>query len=457
MRKDKIIGYGGLIVVSFSVLTLFFPPQLSAVKQGLLDLFTNFAANWWLIFPFIGMIFLFIFILYYGITFFGLLEKTPAPKEYFFPNISIMICSKSEKPLLKQTLDSLIASDYPKEKMQVILVTSDSDDGSEVFCEDYATQHPGINWKVINDHVEKPGKPPALNVGLKHVLHDYLVLYDAGNILMPDTLKNLLAPMKDDKVHAIMGSIQVSNWNRNKLTKSIVLDYAIVSGGNTFFEAKTKMGLNCYLYGRNVCIRMDVLREIGGFEEAALTEDLHLGSILNVRKKTLTFTPHAKIYEPVPADWKILTKQRMRWVGGFMGDAPRIVKMKEGDNPVGKKVIISRFITMQLFGNLTTFLIVALIFLIINLSIQEYYMAIWDAIYLVFFSGIVFHSLQKYGDKRYGLLLYYLITWRIHMTMASWTSKLPENISWQQTPMLLSMSKEELADLSQTVTNGVKS
>ncbi len=457
MYKGKITGYGALIVALFTLLTLYFPPQWSAAKQGLLDLFTNFAASWWLIFPFLGLMVEFTVLLFYGITLLGLLEKVPAPKEYFYPNISIIICSKSEKPLLKQTLDSLVASDYPKEKMQVILVTSGSEDGSEVFCTDYIAQHPNINWKVINDHIEKPGKPPALNVGLKSVINDYLILYDAGNILMPDTLKNLLAPMKDEKVHAVMGSIQVSNWNKNSLTKSIVLDYAIVSGGNTFFEAKTKMGLNCYLYGRNVCIRMDVLREIGGFDEDALTEDLHLGSILNVRKKKLTFTQHAKIYEPVPADWKILTKQRMRWVGGFMGDAPRIIKMKEGNNPIGKKVIISRFISMQLFGNLTTFTMVALIFLIINLAIQEFYMAIWDIVYLVIFGGIILHSLQKYGDRRYGVLRHYLLTWKIHITMASWTRKLPKHISWEQTPMLLSMSKEELEDLSGAVANGVKS
>ncbi len=446
MYKGKIIGYGAIIVTCFALLTLYFPFS-SGVRQGIMDLFTNFAANWWLIFPFIGLAVLFALTLYYGITFLGLLERIPAPKEYYFPNISIMICSKNEQPLLKQTLDSLVASDYPKEKMQVIIVTSGSTDGSEVYCANYASQHPGINWKVVHDEIPQKGKPPALNVGLKSVLHEYLVLYDAGNILLPDTLKNLLASMKDDKVHAVMGAIQVKNWNRNKLTKSIVLDYAIVSGGNTFFEAKTKLGLNCFLYGRNVCIRMDVLQEIGGFDEESLTEDLYLGSMLNVRKKKLTFAPHAKIYEPVPADWNILTKQRMRWVGGFMGDAPRIIKMKEGDNPIGKKVIISRFLSMQLFGNMTTFFLLALIFLIVNLFLQEYYMAIWDVVYLVIFGGTIFHSLQKYGDKRYSLLLYYLFTLRIHLTMASWSAKLPKQISWEQTPMLLSMSKEELDDL----------
>src|SRR5271157_4228618 len=447
MYKGKIIGYSAILVACFSLLYLYFPIQ-SPVKQAIDNLFTNFSKYWYNIFGFAGLVLLFGLVLYFGITFFGLLEPLPRINADYFPKISIIIASKNEAPLLRQTLDSLVASDYPTDNLQVIIVTSGSTDGSEVFCQNFATEHPNIDWLVISEDIPKKGKPPALNVGLQYVKYDYLVLFDSGNILMPDTIKNLIAPMKNEKVHAAMGTIMVKNWNKNALTKAILVDYSLVSGGNTFFEAKSKMGTNCYIYGRNFCVRMDFLREIGGFDEDSLIEDMYLAAMLNIHHKKIMFVPSAKIYEPVPSDWNILKRQRMRWVGGFTGDLPRIMQFKEGNKEIGKSVGISRFISMILMGNVTIWALIDIIALIIQVLIQEYYMLTWTVIVLIFHVGILLHSIQKYGDKHYTCLFYYPLVLRLHFFMSSLAGKLPKNISWEQTPQLLSMSKEELEELA---------
>jgi cellulose synthase/poly-beta-1,6-N-acetylglucosamine synthase-like glycosyltransferase len=449
MNKAKIIAYGAIIIVLFALLHMWFP-YTSWVKTGIDGLFTNFAANWAYLFLFIGLIFWFGLILYYGITYFGLLEGYRPPKEFFFPNISIIITSKDEAPLLKQTLDSIVASDYPKDKMQVIIVTSGSSDGSEVFCEKYAAEHSDVDWKVVHEVIAKKGKPPALNVGLKYVKHDFLVLYDAGNILLPDTIKNLIAPLKNEKVHATIGSIRVKNWDKNRLTKSIFLDYVIVSGGNTFFEAKNKMGTNCYIYGRNFCVRTAILREIGGFNEESLTEDMYLAAMMNIRGKKILFTPFAKMYEPVPTVWNIVQKQRMRWVGGFIGDMPKIVKIKEGEKPVGKKVIISRFLSMQLLSNVAIWFLIDAIVLVLHILFADYYMATWDVIFCALMWGFMIHSVRNFGDKHYSTLWYYPFLLKLHLFMFSLSGKLPKQISWEQTPQLLLMSKEELTELTES-------
>ncbi|MBN2153210.1 MAG: glycosyltransferase family 2 protein, partial [Candidatus Lokiarchaeota archaeon] len=213
---------------------------------------------------------------FYGVAALAVLEPNKRATEFITPAISVIIAAKDEVLLLKRTLDSLVASDYPKDKMQVIVVTSNSSDGSEGVCEKYFKEHPGIDWLNLSEPLPKPGKPTALNYGLKSVKNDVLVLYDAGSLLKPDTIKQLVAPLKDEKVMAVQGAIVVKNWEKNKLTRAILLDYAIISGGNMHFDVQDKLGRNCWLYGRNMGVRMDVVRKFNGFDETSLTEDVYL-------------------------------------------------------------------------------------------------------------------------------------------------------------------------------------
>ncbi|MHA1831610.1 MAG: hypothetical protein ACTSWR_08790, partial [Candidatus Helarchaeota archaeon] len=90
MKISKVIFYGSIVATYFIVLHIFFPPWLnSPIKQGIDSLFTNFSANWLLIFPFIGLVALCGLLIYYGIHFvasFGISYKS---KKYYYPSTSI--------------------------------------------------------------------------------------------------------------------------------------------------------------------------------------------------------------------------------------------------------------------------------------------------------------------------------------------------------------------------------
>ncbi|GAH71947.1 unnamed protein product, partial [marine sediment metagenome] len=110
------------------------------------------------------------------------------------------------------------------------------------------------DMKVLSEDLPKKGKPPALNYGLKYVKNEIVVLYDSGCILQKNTLKNLIAPFQKPKIHAVIGPVLVKNWKDNKLTRGILLDYAIVSGGGLIFEIKNRLGASAYSFGRNFAV-----------------------------------------------------------------------------------------------------------------------------------------------------------------------------------------------------------
>lgn len=448
MKIYRYLLYGSVWLVGFILLHMYFPPfWSSAVKDAIDNFITAPLVYWWFIFPLIGLFMLLGFVLYYGVHFlasFGSGYKTKTP---YYEEISILIASKNEKILLERTLDSIVKSDYPKDKIQVILITSGSTDDTTEYCNNFANTHGEIEIKVLSKDLPKKGKPAALNYGLEHVKNDIVVLYDSGCILKTNTLKNLISPFHNEKIDAVIGPVLVKNWKDNKLTKGIFLDYGIVSGGGLLFEVKNRLGSSAYSFGRNFAVRTKYLLKYDGFNEDSMTEDLYLSALLNLDGVDIRFSPKAKIYEYVPTSWEILVKQRTRWLAGFIGDMPQLMTMKS-EYKDGKKLIIARNMTMMVLANMDTWLPIEIAFAIFQLLIGEFYLLIWTLSCIIFQFGFLFNVIRKYCDKHYSLIFYWPISGFIHLYMFLRQFKLPKEISWEKTPMLLEREEAEIIALS---------
>ncbi|MFX1409872.1 MAG: glycosyltransferase [Promethearchaeota archaeon] len=448
MKISRYLLYGTVQVIYFVLLHMYFTRfWLSGIVRGINRFFTNSLTYWWYIFPLIGLITLLGFIIFYGIHFFASFGRGYRAKIPYYTDVSILIACKNEKMLLGRTLNSIIESDFPKENIQIIIITSGSTDDTTDFCRNFAEEHNTIDIEILSEDLAKKGKPPALNYGLKYVKNEVVVLYDAGCILQPDTLKHLIAPFQDEKYNAVIGPVLVKNWKDNKLTKGIFLDYAIVSGGGLLFEIKNRLGSSAYSFGRNFAVRTKYLLKYGGFNEDSMTEDLYLSVLLNLDGVRIYFSPKAKIYEYVPNTWEILVKQRTRWLAGFIFDMPQLMQMKS-EKKNGKSIVISRNMTMMVIANLDTWIPIVIGFTIFYFMIGEYYLLIWTLSCLFFQFGFLVNAIRKYCDKHYSLLLYFPISGFIHLYMFLRQFKLPKDLSWEKTPMIFEKQEAEIIALS---------
>jgi len=349
--------------------------------------------------------------------------------------------------LLERTLDSIVNSDYPKEKIQIIVITSGSTDDTTEFSNSFSSKHSEIDIKVLSEDLPKKGKPPALNYGLEYVTNDIVVLYDSGCILEPDTLKYLISPFQKEGTDAVIGPVLVKNWKDNKLTKGIFVDYGMVSGGGLTFEVKNRLGSSAYSFGRNFAVRTKYLTKYGGFNEDSMTEDLYLSVLLSLDGVLIRFSPKAKVYEYVPNSWEILVKQRSRWLAGYVFDMPQLMAMKS-EHKDGKKVIIARNMTMMALGNIDTWIPIVIVFAILYFLTGEHLLLIWTLSCLFFQLGFIFNAIRKYCDKHYSLIFYFPVSGIIHLYMFLRQFKLPKEISWEKTPMLLEREEAEIVSLS---------
>ena len=445
MKKSRFLIYGLIVVGYFILLHIFFPPWLnSSIKNAIDRLFMNFFSNWMLIFPFIGLSVIIALMTLLGIHFLASFGSGYKSKKPFISNITVLIASKNERPLLERTLNSIVESGYPKEKLQIISIISGSTDDSEAFCRNFGKQHSDIDLEVLSEPIPKRGKPAALNYGLKSVKHEICIFYDSGVVVTKNTLQRLINPLQYDKHDVTIGPVVIENWKQNKWTRGVTLDYTFSGAGGIFFDVKNRLGSSAYLFGRNFCIRTDLLKQLGGFNENSLTEDLYLTVLLNLNEKKILFVPKAKAYDLAPFKISIIKKQRQRWVGGYIGDANQLMKMEKG-NKSGQSIIISRNLSMLFLHHMDDWILVIIGFVIFYSIVGFYYLLSWALSSLVFSYGYLFNAIRKFGDKHYSCLILGLpFCAYIHFYMLKLQVSLPEIISWEKTPMILERNKEEI-------------
>lgn len=429
MGKIRYLIYSAIIIGIFVIIHWIFPTNLSTWVLKIDQLFQGTLPSsdfgLYLGLFILGAFLFFAFVLLYGFDFLASFGKIsfPAGSENFQPEISIILPAFNEEAVIGDTLESFLKNDYPKEKLEIIVVASGSNDQTTAICEQYQDR---LNLKIITDPLPKRGKPAALNLGLKHVSYGIICIYDADTHLEANTLQNLVRPFYNPEVATTSGSIIVQNWNANALTGGIALEYTWLASMGIFYEIRTKLGRSIWVLGRNYAIRKEVIESFGGWNEDALTEDLHLSAQLAVAKKKIFFVPSSKIYEKVPTSYKAFKQQRRRWVGGFNQGMEAAMKLD-------KRTVLLRVLSMMHHGQSVCFSLGAVVTAIIFGLIGEFYLMLVCLTIFCFVFGTMVNAVRKYGDGKYRLLLYYLVFIFIDLHMFVNQFRSIKELEWEKT------------------------
>ena len=125
------------------------------------------------------------------------------------PFVSVIVAAKNEAGVIGDRLENLLGQDYPPERMEIIVVTDGSTDGTDSIAAGYAgSGQPGARAGVIHiRHPENRGKPAALNEGLERAMGDIIVFADARQQFEPDAVTRLVENFSDPEVGAVSGEL----------------------------------------------------------------------------------------------------------------------------------------------------------------------------------------------------------------------------------------------------------
>ncbi len=128
-------------------------------------------------------------------------RATPVRKQPQTTSISILIAVHNGDLFLADKLDSIINLDYPRELMEVYVLSDGSTDRTADVARRYADQ--GVQL------IELPrgGKPAALNAGILRSRGEILVLTDVRQILEPDSVRQMVGCFADPTIGVVSGDL----------------------------------------------------------------------------------------------------------------------------------------------------------------------------------------------------------------------------------------------------------
>jgi len=249
-----------------------------------------------------------------------------------YPPVAVLIPAHNEAMVIRGTLEAMLAFDYPSDRYEVLVINDGSSDSTATIVQEFATRDRRVKLVNVPEGEGGRGKSRALNIGLAHTEAKLIAVYDADNTPEAPALRYLVAQLVlHPDLGAVLGKFRTVNREHNLLTRFINVEtlsfQSIVQAGRwKLFRVST-------LPGTNFVIRRELIDAMGGWDEAAITEDSELSIRIYVEGFRIKPIPYAVTHEQEPETWKVWFGQRTRWVRGnnyvatkFLRQIPRFRK-----------------------------------------------------------------------------------------------------------------------------------
>ncbi|HEU4615844.1 MAG TPA: glycosyltransferase [Kofleriaceae bacterium] len=150
-------------------------------------------------------------------------KKWDETRDDFEPSVTVVIPMFNEGEAIKETLQSLLASDYPRDKFEIVVVDDCSSDNSYELAREMARGTNGQLRVIRNRH--NLGKRRSINRAVAASQAEIIVSVDSDVVVDPDAIRQLTRRFVDDRIAAVGGWVDVRNKHVNWLTRMQTIKY----------------------------------------------------------------------------------------------------------------------------------------------------------------------------------------------------------------------------------------
>jgi glycosyltransferase involved in cell wall biosynthesis len=185
------------------------------------------------------------------------------PTASLLPLVSIIVPCRNEAGYIAGCLDSILASDYPGDRIQVIVADGRSTDGTAAILRRYSQEHPSVML------VDNPSgtTPTALNAAIRAASGSVIIRMDAHVLYPADYVRRLVLALEQSGADNVGGVLHTLPAEDTVTARAIALGMSHRFGvGNAHF----RVGLG---EAREVdtvpfgCFRRDIFDRVGLFDE----------------------------------------------------------------------------------------------------------------------------------------------------------------------------------------------
>ena len=231
------------------------------------------------------------------------------------PIYSVLLPVYKESAILPTLLANIDALDYPKEKLDVLLIIEADD--IETMNAAASLALPAYIQLVLVPFSHPRTKPKACNSALSFAKGKYITIYDAEDRPAPDQLRRMVAQFEEanPKVDCIQARLNFYNAESNLLAKWFSLEYSMWF--NYLLPGLKSMGGPTPLGGTSNHFVKDTLLSLGGWDPYNVTEDAELGLRFAVHEVSISLSENTTL-EEAPSTLYAWLKQRSRWIKGYL-------------------------------------------------------------------------------------------------------------------------------------------
>jgi len=232
------------------------------------------------------------------------------------PKVSFIIPCKNEEQDIGNTIFQCYQVDYPREKIEVIVVNDGSTDRTLVVLNEMKKFYPSL--KVVN-WPENQGKRWAMAAGFRISKAEIVIQLDSDSHVDPSTFHELIVPFRNPKIAAVCAQGEPKNSNTNLVTKMqaayYFMSFRILKAAESTFDTVFCCSGCCSAYRKSAV--MPILYSWLGERFMGLPvtwgDDRSLTSWLLKGGKKTVFSNKIRSYTIVPDNWKKLIMQQLRW------------------------------------------------------------------------------------------------------------------------------------------------
>jgi len=247
------------------------------------------------------------------------------------PRLTVIIPAYNEGAMVESSIASVTAADYPRERLEILVVDDGSTDDTWRYIERAAKRHPGL---VVAIRLPKNlGKRGALAEAFRRASGEIVVTVDSDSLIEPGALLAAVGPFRDARIGAVAGKVAVQNRGDGVIPRMLHVRFVL---SFDFLRSAQSMFRTVYCCpGALSAYRMRVVRAVlEAWERQTFLgtpctygEDRALTNMILSEGYDAVYQRTAVVHTVVPTTYSKLCRMFLRWDRSYIREEFRFARV----------------------------------------------------------------------------------------------------------------------------------
>jgi biofilm PGA synthesis N-glycosyltransferase PgaC len=339
------------------------------------------------------------------------------------PSITVLVPAHNEERWIARKIENVLALEYPRDRLQVIIASDGCTDRTVAIAEQYADR--GVE---VRHSPYRGGKSALLNRVVPTVAGEIVLATDVTALLPPPTLRLLARHFKDPKVGCVTGP-----------RVCLPTDSAASAGEGLYWRyeawikrSESRLGTCLGANGQVMAVRKSLFPHI-----PEINDDFYVGmKVLVFDRAKVLFEPGAKALIPAAASLGQELERKIRTNEGFLRDVRYLLPAL---NP-WRSPIWWRFLSHHVMRRLVPFAMIAAFATSLVLSGASNFYGLVFLAQFVFYAGAMVGLLLERRQVRFRVFyLPFYFSFANAAVLLAWVRWIrgKQQLTWERTERIV--------------------